>query len=134
MQIHFWTADIDRAIKFYTEVLGFTLTYSQPAEGPLDFCILHLDDQQVMFGTPPAELIEMNRNDRPLLEAVNGRIGQAGPLSIYFAVSDVDAHFAHTVENGVTILEPLWQTPWGLKQYSLQDIDGQLLTFHNRGS
>ena len=132
MQIHFWTADIDQAIKTYTEVLGFTLTYSQPAEGPLDFCILLLEEQQVMFGIPPSELIEMDRHDRPLLEAVNGRIGKAGPQSIYFAVLDVDAHYAHAVKNGATIMEPLWQTPWGLKQYSLQDMDGQLLTFHNK--
>ena len=131
MQIHFWTADIDKAIKTYTEMLGFTLTYAQPTEGPLDFCILLLEDQQVMFGNPPTELIGMNRNDQPLLEAVSGRIGQAGPLSIYFAVADVDAHYAHAVAQVAKIMEPLWQTPWRLKQYSLQDMDGQLLTFHN---
>ncbi len=131
MQIHFWTNDIDAAIKYYTETLGFSLTYAQPEGDPYDFCILKLDEQQVMFGIPPTELIEMNRQDKPLLEAVLSRIGHAGPLSIYLSVSDIEGHYANAVERGAQIMEPLWQTPWGLQQYSLRDMDGQLLTFHN---
>ena len=132
MQIHFWTNDIDEAIRFYTETLGFTLTYSQPEGGPLDFCILKLGEQQVMFGIPPVELIELDRHDKPLMEAIVPRIGQKGPLSIYLEVADVEAHYQNAVGKGVQVLEPLWQTPWGLHQYSVQDMDGQLLTFHNR--
>lgn len=131
MQIHFWTNDIDDAIRYYTETLGFALTYSQPDGGPYDFCILKLGNQEVMFGIPPTELIAMNRNDRPLMETVLSRIGQSGPLSIYLAVPDVEAHYTHAVAHKAQILEPLWQTPWGLTQYSLCDMDGQLLTFHN---
>ena len=131
MQIHFWTTDIDKAIQFYTETLGFTLAYSQPDDGPLDFCILKLDEQQVMFGIPPVELIKLDRQDKPLMEAILPRIGQKGPLSIYFAVSDIEGHYQNAVEREAQILEPLWQTPWGLQQYSMQDMGGQLLTFHN---
>ena len=111
MQIHFWTNDIDQAIRYYTETLGFTLAYSQPDDGPLDFCILKLDEQKVMFGIPPAELIELDRHDKSLMEAVLPRIGQMGPLSIYFAVADVESHYQGTVGRGAKILEPLWQTP-----------------------
>ncbi|MDJ0752169.1 MAG: VOC family protein [Ardenticatenaceae bacterium] len=131
MQIHFWTNDIDRAVRFYTEALGFTLIYSQPDNGPTDFCILQLSDQEVMFGIPPVKLAALDRPDKRLMEMVITRLGQNGPLSIYFAVPDVEAHYSQAVAQGAEILEPLWQTPWGLKQYSLRDMDGQLLTFHS---
>lgn len=130
MQIHFWTADINAAIRTYTEVLGFTLAYAQPDGGPYDFCILKLGEQQVMFGIPPHELVALERNDQLLLEAVNQRIGKAGPLAIYIAVPDVAVHYAHAQAEGAEILEPLWQAPWNSIQYSLQDMDGHLLTFY----
>ncbi|MBV7338673.1 SRPBCC domain-containing protein [Chloroflexi bacterium TSY] len=130
MQIHFWTHDIDEAIRYYTETLGFALTFAQPDGGPFDFCILTLNEQRVMFGIPPTELIALNRNDKPLLEAVLSRLSQVGPLSIYFSVLDVEAHYANATEHRAQILEPLWKTPWGLIQYSLIDMDGQLLTFY----
>ncbi|MEM7126613.1 MAG: VOC family protein [Chloroflexota bacterium] len=134
MQIHFWTKDINAAIQYYTQTLGFTLTYAQPDGYPYDFCILTLNEQQVMFGIPPTELIALERNDKPLMETILPRIGQSGPLSIYFTVPDVEAHYTNASEQGAKILEPLWQTPWGLHQYSLKDMDGQLLTFHGAES
>lgn len=130
MQIHFWTNNIDAAITYYTQTLGFSLSYAQPEGGPTDFCILKLGEQQVMFGIPPIDLIALNRNDKPLMEAILPRIGQTGPLSIYLSVPDIEDHYANAQAHGADILEPLWQTPWGLSQYSLQDMDGQLLTFH----
>ncbi|MCP4422774.1 MAG: hypothetical protein GY805_39700 [Chloroflexi bacterium] len=129
--IHFWTNDIDTAIGYYTKTLGFSLIHVQPDKAPHDFCILKLGEQQVMFGIPPTELIRLNRPDKPLMEAVLSRIGQTGPLSIYLSVPDIKMHYANAVECGAEIIEPLWETPWGLNQYSLHDMDGQILTFHN---
>lgn len=131
MQIHFWTGDIDRAIDFYTRVLGFSLTYSQPEEGALDFCILKLGEEQVMFGIPPEALIAQARSDQPLMQEVLTRIGQGGALSIYVPVPDIDAHYQNAREKDAEILEPLWSPPWGQTQYSLQDPDGNLLTFYS---
>lgn len=132
MQVHYWTTDIDRIMAFYTQALGFNLDYAQPDGGPYDFCILSLADQTVMFGIPPTTLIKKARNDKALMEEVNGRIGQGGALSVYFEVEDVDAHYETAAAKQAQILEPLWQTPWGLSQYSVQDPDGNLLTFHNK--
>ncbi len=132
MLVHFWTSGTDRVMDFFTGTLGFTVAHAQPEGGPFDFCILKLEDQEVLFGAPPEDLITQDRNDRPLLETVRDRIGQGGPLSVYFAVGDIDAHYQTATRLGVTVLEPLWLTPWGLKQYSVSDPDGNLLTFHNR--
>lgn len=130
MQIHFWTTDVDAAIAYYADVLGFELAFSQPDQGPREFCILRLGDQQVMFGSPPEDLIGLARIDKRLLETAMSRIGGAGPLSIYLAVEDVDDHYCAVKAAGADVVEPLWQTPWGLRQYSVSDMDGQLLTFH----
>ena len=129
--IHFWTNDLDATISYYTETLGFSVTHLQPTEHPHDFCILKLGEHQVMFGIPPTELIQSSRPDKALLELMLSRIGQAGPMAIYVSVPDIDKHYAHAVESGAEILEPLWDTPWGLRQYSLRDIDGHALTFHS---
>lgn len=131
MQIHFWTEDTTAAIAFYTETLGFELTYAQPDKRPYDFCIMALNGQEVMFGEPPTKLITQARNDVPLLKTVLSRIGQPGSLSIYFAVPDVKAHYENAKAKGATILEALWSPPWGSPQYSVSDMDGHLLTFHN---
>lgn len=134
MQIHFWTSDIDAAVRYYCDVLGFTQAYVQPEGGPYDFCILTLAGQQVMFGITPTDLIALDRNDRPLLETVLPRIGQAGPLSIYLAVPDVAGHYANAMAHDAQIVEPLWHAPWSSTQYSLIDMDGQLLTFYGAES
>lgn len=130
MQIHFWTQDIDAAISFYTQTLGFTLDYVQPDGGPFDFCILSLNGQEVMFGISPEELAKQDRADKKLMKTVIERMGQVAPLSIYFAVPNINAHYATAQEKEATILETLWSPPWGAPQYSLQDMDGNLLSFH----
>lgn len=130
MQIHFWTKDMDAAMTFYSNVLGFSISYAQPDEKPHDFCIMELNGQVVMFGEPPTKLVTQERNDVPLLRTVLSRVGEPGSLSIYLAVPDVEAHYERAKANGATILEPLWQPPWGAPQYSLSDMDGHLLTFH----
>jgi len=47
-------------------------------------------------------------------------------------VEDVDAYHNRVVASGASIIEPIWDAPWGLRQFSLTDPDGNLTTFHAR--
>ena len=31
---------------------------------------------------------------------------------------------------GADVIEPIWDAPWGLRQFSIVDPDGNLTTFH----
>ncbi|MGE3800102.1 MAG: VOC family protein [Candidatus Kapaibacterium sp.] len=131
IEIHFWTLDVQRAIDFYTNLLGFNLDFKQPSEGPPDFCIMSLEEATVMFGTlsevPPSG--ERERNDAKLWQLIAERGTQPSALMVYITVADVHAHYERSVKEGATVIEPLWDAPWGLTQYSLLDPDGNILTF-----
>lgn len=130
IQIHYWSEDVERLLAHYVGVLSFELVYRQPNAPPADFCILKLGDARIMIArTPGAEMAE-DRNDRRLLETVVPRIGHPGPISVYVGVEDVDAHHGRIATAGADIIEPIWNAPWGLRQFSVLDPDGNLTTFH----
>ncbi|MGI8593444.1 MAG: VOC family protein [Solirubrobacteraceae bacterium] len=44
--------------------------------------------------------------------------------SIVVLVDDVDAHYEHARERGATIVSEPEDKPWGLRQYTAQDLEG----------
>ena len=44
---------------------------------------------------------------------------------------DVDATYQEFVELGATIAEPISNKPWGLRQFTLHDLDGNIFYFHH---
>ena len=130
IQIHYWSNDVERLLAHYVDVLSFELVHRQPDDAPADFCILKLGDAQIMIaGTPGTEMIE-GRNDGRLLGKVVPRIGRPGPISVYISVDDVDAYHRGLTAAGADVIEPIWDAPWGLRQFSVLDPDGNLTTFH----
>jgi lactoylglutathione lyase len=132
IQIHYWTDDVERALSYYTKVLGFDLTYRQPDEGDAEFCILKLGDATLMFAQRPSSEISDDRNDSALLELAQERVGTPGPISVYIALTNVADFAADAEQCGARIVEPLWKAPWGLDQFSVLDPDGNLTTFHSQ--
>ncbi|MBU0595252.1 VOC family protein [Candidatus Bipolaricaulota bacterium] len=130
IQIHYWSDDVERLLTHYVDVLSFELAYRQPEAGPADFCILKLDDAQLMIAATPSAEMAASRNDERLLNAMVPRAGKPGPISVYIGVADVDAHHERLAAAGANIIEPVWDAPWGLRQFSVLDPDGNLTTFH----
>ncbi len=58
-----------------------------------------------------------------------------GPLdgrrtdALYIAVDDADALFARVAPSGVKIEQPLYDTPYGSREFTLRDAEGNLWTF-----
>jgi len=129
IQIHYWSPNVERQLAHYVDVLGFELVHRQPEAPPAEFCILKLGDAQIMIGSDPAGLAALDRNDRALLEAVAPRVGAPGPISVYVGVAEIDAHQSRISSAGAEIVEPIWDTPWRTRQFSVRDPDGNLTTF-----
>lgn len=98
--------DVLRAVEFYTKKLGFTqgFLYGEPP----NFAGVNLDQVQVFLqqGTPTPTSAE-----------------------VYFVVGNADELHAFHRGNGVTIETPPGDRPYGLRDYSVRDLDGYELSF-----
>jgi len=130
IQIHYWSDDVERLLAHYVDALSFELVFRQPDDGQANFCILKLGDAQIMIAETPSAEMAAGRNDGRLLESMIPRAGKPGAISAYIGVEDVDAHHEELAASGADIIEPIWDAPWGLRQFSVLDPDGNVTTFH----
>ncbi len=105
------TTDIDASIRFYTERLGFTLDFRYE-----DFYA------GIRAGT---QLFHLKRVDSPDPSVAFVRAG--GHFHLYLATSDADAAARAAHEAGITLLEPLHDTPWGTREFAFADDHGHVL-------
>jgi catechol 2,3-dioxygenase-like lactoylglutathione lyase family enzyme len=102
------TRDIDRAIAFYTEQLGFALAFDDPNR-PRNY---------VGFRRDAVELhMQFQFED------------EMGTIRLRFVVEDPDALFAEYKARGVACNE-LRDTPWGTREFDMFDLDRNALTFY----
>lgn len=52
-----------------------------------------------------------------------------GAQGLYVAMDNIDAHYAHAVQAGADIVRPLAATSYGSREYSAQDLEGNLWSF-----
>jgi catechol 2,3-dioxygenase-like lactoylglutathione lyase family enzyme len=123
LRLELFVADMERAIAFYRDVLGFKLLRRDPGYASVG----HGD---VVFGLGPiAKLPESGGYfTRPRLAQERG-LG----VEIVLEVDDVRAAHAAVVGSGYPILEPLQERPWGLTDFRLADPDGYYLRITSRG-
>jgi len=112
------TADVSRAVDFYTEKLGFAVARS--SEGNV---ALVLGDDRVMLeaGT---DFYSPGYND-----AIRARLGRPSPHALYIEVPELDAYYERLRAAGVEIVDPLAPRPWGQAEFTVADCDGNWLTF-----
>jgi len=111
----FLVDDLQRSIAFYQKI-GFT--FGEPwdgfyAIGLLDGLELHLKE------APKHEAERRYRRDHEHLDAAAG-------------VDGIEAFYAQCLANGVTIFKPLAATPWGTKDFYIEDPDGYIVSFGGR--
>ena len=108
----FLVDDLVRSITYY-EKLGFT--FGEPwggfyAIGKVDGLELHLKE------APKNDDERRRRRANEHLDAAAG-------------VDGIEAFYAQCTANGVTIINPLTETPWGTKDFYVEDPDGYILSF-----
>jgi uncharacterized glyoxalase superfamily protein PhnB len=115
----FFVPNVDEAIKFYSEKLGFTVQRREPADGDFaSFAILRLDEAMVMFmydafySGPRAELDQ-----------------RGAGLDIRIMVEDVDAMYGRVKAAGMPILHDIGNRDYGLRDFITRDPNGFRLRF-----
>ena len=111
----FLVDDLARSMAYYQK-LGFT--FGEPwggfyAIGAVDGLELHLKE------APKNDAERRYRREHEHLDAAAG-------------VDGIEAFYAQCVANGVTIFRPLRPTPWGTKDFYVEDPDGYVIAFGGR--
>lgn len=111
----FLVDDLARSITYY-EKLGFT--FGEPWDG--FYAIGQLDGLEL-------HLKEAPRNDyERRLRRANEHLDAAA------GVEGIEAFYDRCTANGTRIIKPLTETPWGTKDFYVEDPDGNILCFGGR--
>lgn len=123
LRMELFVVDVDRAIAFYADVLGFTLDRRDPGYAS----VRH---GQVVFGLGPiAKLPESGGYFTQDRLAGDRGLG----VEIVLEVDDVDHVYDHVRGTGYPLHEPLQERPWGLRDFRIVDPDGYYLRITSRG-
>jgi catechol 2,3-dioxygenase-like lactoylglutathione lyase family enzyme len=98
--------DVLRAVEFYETKLGFRRAFMEG--NPPTFAGINLDQVQIFLqqGTP-----------------------NPSGTSVYFVIGDADELFVFHKANGVEIVAPPTDEPYGLRDYYIRDLNGYRLGF-----
>jgi catechol 2,3-dioxygenase-like lactoylglutathione lyase family enzyme len=107
------TTDLDRAIRFYTEVLGFDLDFRYE-----DFYA------GVRAGRQVFHLKRVDEADPSIAFVREGE-----HFHLYFHTDGIDAVAANLEAEGVALVRTAHDTPWGTRELALRDPDGHTLYF-----
>jgi catechol 2,3-dioxygenase-like lactoylglutathione lyase family enzyme len=109
----FLVEDLDRAIAYYRDALGFT--FGQPWDG--FYAIGRLDGLELHLKEAPKNPAERkHRRDNEHLDASAG-------------VEGIETFYQQCVANGAKIIKPLAATQWGTKDFYVEDPDGYIISF-----
>ena len=106
--------DILKSAAYFRDKLGFTEQNLYGA--PTNFAILRRDGMTVM----------LSQTDQTFVP--NWRIVEK-MWDVYFWVDDAEAIYAEFQNSGAIIDYTLYVTPWGIKEFGVQDLDDHDIAF-----
>src|SRR5215470_18934204 len=92
--------DVERAQLHYRDVLGFEIGWLYPGGG---IGAVSRDEAVIFF----------RKRVRPFEPAIH-----------WIFAAEIDSTYEELSSRGARIVEPLEKKPWGLRQFTLEDIDG----------
>jgi predicted enzyme related to lactoylglutathione lyase len=100
-------ADVERAQQYYRDILGFEIGWLYPGK---EIGAVSRGDVAIFF----------RRREPPFEPAVH-----------WVFAEDVDATYNELKSSGANIVDPLEQKPWGSRQFTVDDLDGNRFYFHH---
>jgi catechol 2,3-dioxygenase-like lactoylglutathione lyase family enzyme len=120
----FIVRDVPATLAFYSDKLGFEITFEGPEPNDIFFGIVERDRAMLMFKAVDVEPVPNHTKD----------IGHGMMRwDAYIYVPDPDALYEEFASRGVEFSEPLKDTFDGLRGFELKDIDGYILFFGRPG-
>lgn len=110
----FPVTDVAETVRYFREVLGFREGWT--------------------WGTPPDFGGARWGKVGALFALASGTDAKPGGQWHSFFVEGIDALFDFHRRNGAEIRSPLERKPWGLREYTVRDLNGHFLRFGQRGS
>jgi uncharacterized glyoxalase superfamily protein PhnB len=100
-------ADVERAQQYYRDTLGFEIGWLYP-------------DKEIGAVSRGDVAIFFRRRESPFEPAVH-----------WVFAEDLDATYIELQSLGANIVDPLEKKPWGLRQFTVDDLDGNRFYFHH---
>ncbi len=100
-------ADVERAQQHYRQFLGFEIEW--------------LYRGKEIGAVSRGKVAIFFRKKKPPFE----------PAVHWIFAEDIDASYRELKASGANIVEPLETKPWGLRQFTVKDLDGNLFYFHH---
>jgi catechol 2,3-dioxygenase-like lactoylglutathione lyase family enzyme len=100
-------ADVERAQQHYRDVLGFEIGWLEPDKG---IGSVLRENATIFFRrrTPPFE-----------------------PAIHWVFAEEIEATYEELKSLRANIVDPLEMKPWGIRQFTVKDLDGNIFYFHN---
>lgn len=99
-------ADVVRAQEYYRDTLGFEIGWLDPGKG-------------IGSASRGPTVIFFRRRNPPFEPAVH-----------WMYAEEIDATYQELKSSGANIVDLLEQKPWGLRQFTVEDLDGNIFYFH----
>jgi uncharacterized glyoxalase superfamily protein PhnB len=100
-------ADVERAQQYYRDTLGFEIAWLYPGK-------------EIGAVSRGHVAIFFRRREPPFEPAVH-----------WVFAEDVDATYHELKSLGANIVDPLETKPWGMRQFTVDDLDGNRFYFHH---
>ena len=113
-------ADMAEALRFYRDVLGFEVLRGGPEDSN---CSLQHGTGRLMLETAA------DHYGAAYNSAIRERLGSPSPHALYIESDDVDRLHGRIAADGARILDPLADRPWGQREFTVEDPEGNWLTF-----
>jgi catechol 2,3-dioxygenase-like lactoylglutathione lyase family enzyme len=105
------TTDLEASIRFYTEALGLGLAF-------------RYSDFYAGIGAG-GQTFHLKRTDQPDPSIAFVQAGDH--LHLYLQTDDLDAMAARVTANRIPFIKPPHDTPWGTREFSIQDNQGHII-------
>ncbi|WP_299459561.1 glyoxalase/bleomycin resistance/extradiol dioxygenase family protein [uncultured Microscilla sp.] len=112
-------SNVAETIMYYNSILGFELVQTVPETPPYDWAMVSTDGLALMFQSVDS----MKTEFKPLEQQTTG-----GGLSFYLRVEGVEGLYKK-LKDKVTVVNDLKESFYGMTEFSIQDLNGFVLTF-----
>lgn len=100
------TGDVEQAQRYYRDVLGFEIGW------------LHSG----------GEIGSVSRGDVTIF--FRKRVTPFEPAVHWVFAADIETTYKELQRSGSKIVAPLEEKPWGMRQFTVEDLDGNIFYFH----